>query len=70
MLKHNPYMLSLFLVFPLVGNCIKDSLNDEKLPIRETAAKELEKLLIYQAKNDPSSTTTWLELFPFMVSAS
>ncbi|XP_042484650.1 protein ILITYHIA [Macadamia integrifolia] len=67
MLRHSPSAISLSPVFPSVLDCLKNALKDDKFPVRETATKALGRLLLHQAKNDPSNTQ--LELLPFIVSA-
>ncbi|KAF8392110.1 hypothetical protein HHK36_022452 [Tetracentron sinense] len=69
MLRYNPSMVCLSPAFSSVLDCLKDSLKDDKFPVRKTVTKALGRLLLHQAQNDPLNTTAQLELLPFIVSA-
>ncbi|KAF8392098.1 hypothetical protein HHK36_022440 [Tetracentron sinense] len=69
MLRYNPSMVCLSPAFSSVLDCLKDSLKDDKFPVRKTVTKALGRLLLHQAQIDPLNTTAQLELLPFIVSA-
>ncbi|KAL4557543.1 hypothetical protein LXL04_035724 [Taraxacum kok-saghyz] len=58
MLRHIPGVISASPSFPLVTDCLKNSLTDEKFPVRETSTKALGRLLLHQIQKDPSNTST------------
>ncbi|KAF8388318.1 hypothetical protein HHK36_026984 [Tetracentron sinense] len=68
MLRHNPSRICLSPAFSSVVNLLKDTLKDDKFPVRETATKALGRILLHQAQNDHLNTNAQLQLLPFIVS--
>ncbi|OVA02254.1 HEAT [Macleaya cordata] len=68
-LRHNPSMICLAPSFPTIIDHLKDTLKDDKFPVREATTKALGRLLLHQTKCEPSKTASQLELLPFLVSA-
>lgn len=56
MLRHIPTIISASPSFTVVADCLKNSLKDEKFPVRETSTKALGRLLLHQIQKDPSNT--------------
>ncbi|PWA68142.1 ILITYHIA [Artemisia annua] len=56
MLRHIPTVMSASPLFTAVSDCLKNSLKDEKFPVRETSTKALGRLLLHQIQKDPSNT--------------
>ncbi|GJW80316.1 protein ILITYHIA, partial [Tanacetum coccineum] len=56
MLRHIPTMMSASPLFTAVSDCLKNSLKDEKFPVREISTKALGRLLLHQIQKDPSNT--------------
>nr|GEV72458.1 protein ILITYHIA [Tanacetum cinerariifolium] len=56
MLRHIPTMMSASPLFTAVSDCLKNSLKDEKFPVREVSTKALGRLLLHQIQKDPSNT--------------
>ncbi|PIA40115.1 hypothetical protein AQUCO_02500083v1 [Aquilegia coerulea] len=69
MLRHHPSVVCLSPVLPSIVEHLKDTLKDDKFPIRETATKALGRLVLYQSKHEASKSTVQAELFPLLVSA-
>ncbi|KAK9292309.1 hypothetical protein L1049_020274 [Liquidambar formosana] len=69
MLRHNASMICMSTEFPSIVGCLKDTLKDEKFPIRETSTKALGRLLLHQTQSDPSNTTLYIEILPSIVSS-
>ncbi|XP_071733980.1 protein ILITYHIA [Rutidosis leptorrhynchoides] len=55
MLRHIPTMVLASPSFTIVADCLKNSLNDDKFPVRETSTKALGRLLLHQIQTDPSN---------------
>lgn len=55
--------------FPTVIDCLKSRLNDDKVPVRETATKALGCLLVYQAQSHYSGPYNFSEILPFLSSS-
>ncbi|KAJ9546026.1 hypothetical protein OSB04_025733 [Centaurea solstitialis] len=56
MLRHIPSIISASPSFSVVADCLKNSLKDDKFPVRETSTKALGRLLLHQIQKDPSNT--------------
>lgn len=56
MLRHIPTVISASPSLTVVTDCLKNSLNDEKFPVRETSTKALGRLLLHQIQKDPSNS--------------
>ncbi|KAM3200382.1 protein ILITYHIA isoform X1 [Capsicum annuum] len=69
MLKHNPDIICASSSFPLIVNCLKITLNDEKFPVRETSTRALGLLLRQQIQSDPSNATSHVETLGSIVLA-
>nr|XP_043618177.1 protein ILITYHIA [Erigeron canadensis] len=56
MLRHIPTIILASPSFTMVADCLKNSLKDEKFPVRETSTKALGRLLLHQVQKDPSNS--------------
>lgn len=56
MLRHIPHVISASPSFTLLTDCLRNSLTDEKFPVRETSTKALGRLLLHQIQKEPSNT--------------
>ncbi|KAG8649815.1 hypothetical protein MANES_08G142350v8 [Manihot esculenta] len=59
LLRHNPFLIT-SAEFPLLADCLKDGLQDERFPVRETSTKVLERLILHQIQRDPSKTFAYV----------
>ncbi|KAF2306959.1 hypothetical protein GH714_022778 [Hevea brasiliensis] len=69
LLRHNPSSVITSAEFPSLVDCLKDGLQDEKFPLRETSTKALGRLLLHQIQRDPSKTSAYTDLISSIVSA-
>ncbi|KAK9083066.1 hypothetical protein Scep_029537 [Stephania cephalantha] len=56
-------------MLPLIINNLKESLKDDKFPVRETASKAVGRLLLHQIKNDGINSNVQGELVAVLISA-
>ncbi|KAL6953511.1 eIF-2-alpha kinase activator GCN1, partial [Sarracenia purpurea var. burkii] len=66
MLRHNPSLICASPMFSMVVNFLKDSLKDEKFPVRETSTKALGRLLLHQIKSETGHLETLVSLVSAM----
>ncbi|XP_010550811.1 PREDICTED: eIF-2-alpha kinase activator GCN1 [Tarenaya hassleriana] len=69
LLKHNPSTIFTSSVFSSMLYSLKNSVKDEKFPLRETSTKALGRLLLHQVKTDPSNGKVVVEVLSSIVSA-
>ncbi|KAF7144019.1 hypothetical protein RHSIM_Rhsim05G0170000 [Rhododendron simsii] len=69
MLRHNPSMLCASPKFSIVVHFLKESLKDDKFPVRESSTKALGRLLLHQTRSEPSNTSAHLETLISLVTA-
>ncbi|KAL3812577.1 hypothetical protein ACJIZ3_013845 [Penstemon smallii] len=69
MLRHNAAMTYASPLITTVIDRLKGTLKDEKFPVRESSVRALGRLLIYQARIDPSDTTAHLAILTSLVLA-
>jgi hypothetical protein len=62
LLRRNPSAVFTSSSFPSMVQCLKISLKDEKFPLRETSTNALGRLLLHQARSDPSNTTGHIDI--------
>ncbi|KAF3790933.1 eIF-2-alpha kinase activator [Nymphaea thermarum] len=65
---HSPSILCICTAYPVVVSRLKDALEDDKFPIRETANRALGRLLVYQVQSEALSAHGPSELVPCLVS--
>jgi len=68
-LRHNPSMFCASPKFSIVVHFLKESLKDEKFPVREASTKAIGRLLLHQTQSEPSNTTANLETLISLVKA-
>ncbi|KAI9185460.1 hypothetical protein LWI28_007508 [Acer negundo] len=69
LLRNNPSPIFMSPLFPSIVDRLKNSLKDEKFPLREASTKALGRLLIHQVQSDPSNTTAVVDILSSLVSA-
>lgn len=69
LLRHNPSSVITSAEFPSLVDCLKNGLQDEKFPLRETSTKALGRLLLHQIERDPSKTAAYADIVSSIVSA-
>ncbi|XP_058216318.1 protein ILITYHIA isoform X2 [Rhododendron vialii] len=69
MLRHNPSMLCASPKFSIVVHFLKESLKDDKFPVRESSTKALGRLLLHRTRSEPSNTSAHLETLISLVTA-
>ncbi|KAG5549672.1 hypothetical protein RHGRI_014840 [Rhododendron griersonianum] len=69
MLRHNPSLLCASPKFSIVVHFLKESLKDDKFPVRESSTKALGRLLLHQTRSEPSNTSAHLETLISLVTA-
>ncbi|GAV69761.1 LOW QUALITY PROTEIN: DUF3554 domain-containing protein/CLASP_N domain-containing protein/HEAT_2 domain-containing protein [Cephalotus follicularis] len=69
LLRHNPSIICVSLLFPSIVDCLRGSLKDEKFPLRETSTKALGRLLLHQIQSDPSNSIAHGDIISCMVPA-
>ncbi|KAK7337971.1 hypothetical protein VNO77_18565 [Canavalia gladiata] len=67
---HNPAPICSSSLFPTIVDCLRDTLKDEKFPLRETSTKALGKILLYRAQMDPSDTLLYKDVLSLLVSST
>ncbi|KAL4637782.1 hypothetical protein ACB092_03G100700 [Castanea dentata] len=69
MLRHNPTAICMSPFFQSIVDDLKETLKDEKFPLRETSTKALGRLVLHQIQHEPSSSTAHLDILSSVVSA-
>ncbi|KAK7397369.1 hypothetical protein VNO78_18538 [Psophocarpus tetragonolobus] len=67
---YNPATICSSSLFPTIVDCLRDTLKDEKFPLRETSTKALGRLLHYRAQIDPSETLLYKDVLSLLVSST
>ncbi|XP_027348848.1 protein ILITYHIA isoform X2 [Abrus precatorius] len=67
---HNPAPISSSSLFPSIVDCLRDTLKDEKFPLRETSTKALGRLLLCRAQTDPFDTLLYKDVLSLLVSST
>ncbi|GAU13582.1 hypothetical protein TSUD_346860 [Trifolium subterraneum] len=70
LLYHNPAPVFSSSLFPTIVNCLRDTLKDEKFPLRESSTKALGRLLLYRAKVDPSDPVLYKDVLSLLVTSA
>ncbi|TKY61324.1 Translational activator GCN1 [Spatholobus suberectus] len=68
--RYNPATICSSSLFPTIVDCLRDTLKDEKFPLRETSTKALGRLLLYRAQMDPSDTLLYKDVLSLLVSST
>nr|KYP71848.1 Translational activator GCN1 [Cajanus cajan] len=68
--RYNPATICSSSLFPTIVDCLRDTLKDEKFPLRETSTKALGRLLLYRAQTDPSDTLLYKDVLSLLVSST
>ncbi|CAJ1961186.1 unnamed protein product [Sphenostylis stenocarpa] len=68
--RYNPAIICSSSLFPTIVDCLRDTLKDEKFPLRETSTKALGRLLLYRAQIDPSDTLLYKDVVSLLVSST
>ncbi|CAI9767444.1 unnamed protein product [Fraxinus pennsylvanica] len=68
-LRHNPAIIYASPLFTVVVNSLKNTLKDEKFPVRESSTRSLGRLLLHQIQSDPANTTAHSETLASLVTA-
>nr|XP_023898437.1 protein ILITYHIA [Quercus suber] len=69
MLRHNPTAICMSPFFQSIVDDLKETLKDEKFPLRETSTKALGRLVLHQIQHEPLSSTAHLDILSSVVSA-
>lgn len=69
MLRHCPSGVCLSSWSPSIISMLKDKLEDEKFPVRESSTKALGRYLIYQIQSDPLNSSLHAQVLSSIVSA-
>lgn len=69
MLRHNPTAICMSPFFQSIVDNLKETLKDEKFPLRETSTKALGRLVLHQIQHEPLSSTAHLDILSSVVSA-
>lgn len=69
LLRHNPTLVCASPLFQCMVDHLKETLKDEKFPLRETSTKALGRLLLHQIQSNPANTTAHLDILSPLVSA-
>ncbi|KAK3197858.1 hypothetical protein Dsin_021273 [Dipteronia sinensis] len=69
LLRNNPSPIFMSPLFSSIVDRLKNTLKDEKFPLREASTKALGRLLIHQVQSDPSNTTAVVDILSSLVSA-
>ncbi|KHN43147.1 Translational activator GCN1 [Glycine soja] len=70
LLHYNPATICSSSLFPTIVDCLRDTLKDEKFPLRETSTKALGRLLLYRSQVDPSDTLLYKDVLSLLVSST
>ncbi|XP_050917035.1 protein ILITYHIA [Lathyrus oleraceus] len=70
LLYHNPASIFSSSLFPTIVDCLRDTLKDEKFPLRESSTKALGRLLLYKAQVDPSDTALYKDVLSLLVTST
>ncbi|KAG2395291.1 Protein ILITYHIA-like protein [Vigna angularis] len=65
--RYNPSTICSSSLFPTIVDCLRDTLKDEKFPLRETSTKALGRLLLYRAPIDPSDTVLYKDVLSLLI---
>ncbi|XP_020981860.1 LOW QUALITY PROTEIN: protein ILITYHIA [Arachis duranensis] len=68
--QHSPSAICSSPLFPAIVDRLRDSLKDEKFPLRETSTKALGRLLLYKAQMDPSDTLLYKDVLSMLASST
>ncbi|XP_062084326.1 protein ILITYHIA [Humulus lupulus] len=68
-LRHNPSAIYTSTVYPSILRHLKNTLKDEKFPLREASTKAFGRLLLCQIQSDPSNSSAHLDIISCLVSA-
>ncbi|KAM7250092.1 hypothetical protein ACFE04_021975 [Oxalis oulophora] len=69
LLRRNPSGIAASSLFPDIVGSLKNSLKDEKFPLRETSTNALGRLLLHQVRSDPSNTGGNIDIVSSICSA-
>ncbi|XP_019420925.1 PREDICTED: eIF-2-alpha kinase activator GCN1 isoform X4 [Lupinus angustifolius] len=64
---NNPASICSSSLFPAIVDCLRDTLKDEKFPLRETSTKALGRLLLYKTKTNPSDNVLYKDVLTLLV---
>ncbi|KAL2345847.1 hypothetical protein Fmac_007132 [Flemingia macrophylla] len=67
---YNPATICSSSLFSTIVDCLRDTLKDEKFPLRETSTEALGRLLLYRAQMDPSDTLLYKDVLSMLVSST
>ncbi|KAE9616079.1 putative translational activator Gcn1 [Lupinus albus] len=67
---NNPASICSSSLFPAIVDCLRDTLKDEKFPLRETSTKALGRLLLYKTKTNPSDSVLYKDVLSLLVSST
>ncbi|KAH1259509.1 Protein ILITYHIA [Glycine max] len=67
---YNPATICSSSLFSTIVDCLRDTLKDEKFPLRETSTKALGRLLLYRSQVDPSDTLLYKDVLSLLVSST
>jgi HEAT repeat protein len=70
LLYHNPAPVFSSSLFPTIVDCLRDTLKDEKFPLRESSTKALGRLLLYRAQVDPSDPVLYKDVLSLLVTST
>ncbi|XP_061366387.1 protein ILITYHIA [Gastrolobium bilobum] len=68
--RHNPAPICSSSLFPTIVDCLRDTLKDEKFPLRETSTKALGRLLLYSTQMDPSDMLLYKDVLSLLISST
>ncbi|KAK2365272.1 protein ILITYHIA [Trifolium repens] len=70
LLYHNPAPVFSSSLFLTIVDCLRDTLKDEKFPLRESSTKALGRLLLYRAQVDPSDPVLYKDVLSLLVTST
>ncbi|CAL0308828.1 unnamed protein product [Lupinus luteus] len=68
--RNNPASICSSSLFPAIVDSLRDTLKDEKFPLRETSTKALGRLLLYKTKTNPSDNVLYKDVLTLLVSST